>query len=89
MCARRGLTGCGAAATDSSKKFDGEKRTVAKVVEDLETAGRKKDEKKICTELLSRTLLATLKKQGTNCTTAVKEALDDADAFDLKVQRSR
>jgi hypothetical protein len=78
--------GCGAAATDSSKKFSGEKRTVARVVENLEKAGRDGKQKQICGELLSDTLLAALKKQGTVCVTAVKEALDDTDSFDLKVK---
>jgi len=80
------IAGCGAAARDSSKSFNGEERTVARVMEDLEKAGRDGDEKKICTKLLSKTLLAALKKQGTNCTTAVKEAIEDTDSFDLKVQ---
>ncbi|MDX6689426.1 MAG: hypothetical protein QOG15_883 [Solirubrobacteraceae bacterium] len=78
--------GCGAGSTDSSKGFSGEKRTVAKAVENFEQASRDGNEKRICTELLSGTLLAALKKQGTNCTTAVKEALKDTDSFDLKVK---
>jgi hypothetical protein len=80
------VVGCGGAASDSSKSFDGEKREVARTVEDLEKAGRDKSEKKICGELFSERLLASLKKQGTNCTTAVKEALEDTDSFDLKVE---
>lgn len=80
------VVGCGGAASDSSKSFDGEKRTVARTVEDLEKAGKDREEKKICGELFSKSLLAALKKQGTNCPTAVKEALKDTDSFDLKVQ---
>jgi len=80
------MGGCGGGATDSSKDFDGEERAVARTVEDLEEAGRDGAEDDICTTLFSETLLAALKKQGTNCTTAVKEALEDTDAFDLKVE---
>ncbi|MGH2841867.1 MAG: hypothetical protein ACRDKY_13680, partial [Solirubrobacteraceae bacterium] len=80
------VAGCGAGATDSSKKFNGEERAVARAVEDLEKAGRDREEKTICSKLLADTLLDALKKQGTNCTTAVKEALEDTDSFDLKVQ---
>jgi hypothetical protein len=78
--------GCGAGSSDSSKSFNGEKRVVAKVIENLEKDGRDGKEKKICGELLSDTLLKALKKQGTKCTTAVKEALDDTNSFDLKVE---
>ena len=80
------LAGCGAAAKDSSKDFKGDERAVAAVVEDLETTARKDDEAKICTKLLTPALLGTLAKQGTNCKTAVREALKDADSFDLQVE---
>ncbi len=80
------VAGCGAGASDSSKSFDGEKRAVARVVEDLENAGQDRSERKICAELLADSLLEVLKKQGTNCTTAVKEALEDTDSFDLEVE---
>ncbi|MBW3653751.1 MAG: nuclear transport factor 2 family protein, partial [Actinobacteria bacterium] len=39
-----------------------------------------------CTTLLSERLLATLKEQGTNCTTAVREAFNDASSTDLTVE---
>ncbi len=80
------VAGCGASASDSSKNFDGQERSVARTIEDLEKAGRDGAEGTVCTKLFSETLLAALKKQGTNCTTAVKEALEDTDAFDLKVE---
>jgi hypothetical protein len=80
------VTGCGAGASDSSKDFKGDKRAAARTVEDLEKAGADKKDKKICTELFSTSLLAALKKEGTNCRTAVKEALEDTDSFELKVE---
>ena len=80
------VTGCGAAASDSSKSFDGEERAVARAVEDLEQAGRDGSEKRVCSELLAASLLTALEKQGTTCTTAVKEALQDTDSFDLDVE---
>jgi hypothetical protein len=78
--------GCGAGETDSSKSFDGQERAVARAVEDLEKAGRDGKEREICSQLLSERLLAAVRKQGTNCVTAVKEALEDTDSFDLEVE---
>jgi hypothetical protein len=81
------ISGCGAAAKDSAKSFKGEQAAVAGVVEDLETAARKNKPDTVCTKLLSAKRLATLKQQGTNCKTAVKEAFEDADSFDLTVDK--
>jgi len=79
------VSGCGATAQDSAKEFKGEEKQVAATVERLETDARADKAGSVCTVLLSDALLATLKKQGTTCTTAVKDAIDDADSFDLTV----
>ncbi len=80
------LAGCGAASQDSAKEFEGEERVVAVTVEDLEDAARRDQPARICERLLARTLVQRLRRAGTNCRTAVNEALDDADAFDLTVE---
>ena len=77
--------GCGGTSSDSDKSFKGEEQKVAATVEGLEDAARSDEPGKVCQSLLSGALLATLKKQGTNCTTAVKDAIADADSFDLAV----
>jgi hypothetical protein len=77
--------GCGGAPRDSAKSFKGEDQKVAAVVEQLEKAARADKPGTVCTTLLSATLLATLKKLGTTCTTGVKDAFADADSFDLTV----
>ncbi len=79
------VSGCGSVAQDSAKEFKGEEQNVAATVERLEAAARADEPGRVCTSLLSGALLATLKKQGTNCTTAVKDAIADADSFDLTV----
>ncbi len=81
------MSGCGAAAKDSAKSFKGEQAAVASAVEDLESAARKNKPDTVCSKLLSDKRLATLKQQGTNCKTAVKEAFQDADSFDLTVDK--
>jgi hypothetical protein len=78
-------TGCGGAPRDSAKSFKGEQQKVASVVEQLEKAARADKPGTVCTTLLSDSLLATLKKLGTTCTTGVKDAFADADSFDLTV----
>jgi hypothetical protein len=80
-----GLSACGAAPRDSAKDFSGAKRDVATTVEDVEDAAGKDDVNRLCTKLLSDDLLAALKKQGTNCATAVKQAFKNADSTDLTV----
>jgi len=78
--------GCGgASAGDSAKDFKGQEQDVAKTIEDLEKAAVDDDAAKVCKQLLSDSLLAALRKKGTNCTTGVKEAFDDADSVELEV----
>jgi hypothetical protein len=79
------VAGCGDTPRDSDKSFKGDEQKVAATVEGLEEAARADKPGRVCTTLLSGALLATLKKQGTTCTTAVKDAISDADSFDLTV----
>jgi hypothetical protein len=80
------LAGCGGAAPrDSAKSFKGDKAKVAAPVEALEQAARDHKPQTVCSRLLTARLLAQLNAQGTNCTTAVKDAFDDADSVDLTV----
>src|SRR3954447_10744740 len=78
--------GCGAAQTNSSSKFKGEQGQVAKVVDDLSSAGQHKDAAKICKNILSTSLVAQLKAAGGDCQQEMKKAIDDADTYDLQVQ---
>lgn len=71
---------------DSAKDFDGEERVVAVAVEDLEDAARRDEPARICSRLLADSLVGRLRRAGTNCRTAVDEALDDADVLDLTVE---
>ena len=79
------LTACGAAPRDSAKEFKGAERGVAATVEELESAARDDDPEAVCSKLLAERLLATLRQQGTRCTTAVRQAFQDADSLDLTV----
>ena len=81
------LSACGSGAPrDSAEDFGGQERAVADAVEAMETAARDDDPTELCTKLLSERLLSTLEQQGTNCTTAVRDAFEDASSKDLTVE---
>jgi hypothetical protein len=79
------VAGCGATPRDSAQDFKGDERAVAAVVERVEKAARDDKPEVVCTQLLSPKLLETLRKQGTNCKTGVKESFRDADSLDITV----
>jgi hypothetical protein len=80
------LSACGAAAPrDSAEDFSGDERAVAAAVEGIEEAARENDSDRLCTKLLAEQLLAAVKREGTNCVTAVKDAFKDASSKDLTV----
>ncbi|HWI07908.1 MAG TPA: hypothetical protein VNT54_10370 [Solirubrobacteraceae bacterium] len=81
------LAACGSSAPrDSAEEFKGPERAVAAAVEAMETAARDDDAAAMCTKLLSERLLSALERQGTNCTTAVREAFEDASSKELTVE---
>ena len=81
-------TGCGTAGSNSSTDFTGVKKDVANAVEDLESAARSSDQGKICRDLLATSLIDAIRSGagGKSCTSAVSDALDDADTFDMTVK---
>jgi putative aminopeptidase FrvX len=83
-----GVAGCtSTTGSSSSSKFTGAQGQVAKVVSDLSQAGQRKDAQKICTQILSQALVRQLSDAGTSCQAEMKKAIDDADDYDLNVQR--
>lgn len=81
------LSACGSTQPrDSAENFSGADKAVAATVESMETAAREDDPERLCTQLLSPKLLETLKRQGTNCATAVREAFKDASSVELTVK---
>ena len=82
-----GVAGCTSTGAGSSSKFTGAQGQVASVVSDLQTAGQRKDAQKICTQILSQELVRQLSDAGTSCQAEMKKAIDDADDYDLNVQR--
>jgi hypothetical protein len=83
------LGACGQTQQKSSVgDFKGDERAVAQAVEDLQSAGQSHDGNKICEQLLARELVRTIEQaSGGNCRKVVDDALQDADAFGLTVQK--
>src|SRR5712671_54861 len=83
-----GLAACGASNKNSAGGFTGEKKTIAQVVERLQSEGRKRNASAICTNLLAPALVqkiaATSKR---TCASVLKDALNDADSFELQVKK--
>src|SRR3954453_7376183 len=69
-----------------AKKFQGTERDVAKAIDDFSSAAQRKNEAKICSELLTKEFAQSLRSAGTDCETEVSDALADADDFDLSVK---
>jgi hypothetical protein len=81
------LTSGGCAASNSSaKNFQGTERDVANAIDDLGSAGRTKNEGKICTELLTRELADRMKAAGSTCEQEISDAMSDSDDYDLSVK---
>jgi hypothetical protein len=88
LVAALGVAGCSTTGSSSSStKFTGAQGDVAKVVSDLQQDGQRKDANKICAQILSRKLVDELSQAGTSCEQEMKKAIQDADDFDLNVQK--
>jgi hypothetical protein len=85
------LGACGQSSKDSAKDFTGEQKAVAQTIEDLQIQGSKRTSdsaRKICSDLLAPALAARIKQASSRpCDAVVKDALGDADAFELQVEK--
>jgi hypothetical protein len=82
------LSACGQTDKDSASDFKGEQKAVAQTVEDFQKASRKRDQDKICQDILAPDLVSKIKtaSKGT-CQDALKDALRDVDSFELDVKK--
>ena len=88
LLATLALAGCGAQQTDAGvDRFRGEERKVAQVVEDLSTAAEAKDSAEICGRLLAKQVVDRIAAGAQDCEQEIETSLDDADGYDLTVQR--
>jgi hypothetical protein len=85
LLATLALSACGT-TTSSNTKFTGAAKDVADQIDKLATAGRRGDAKTICDDILASQLLTQLKTAGGNCESEMKDAIRDANDFDLNVR---
>jgi hypothetical protein len=85
------LGACGQSSKDSAKDFQGDQKAVAQAIEELQTQGSKRSSdsaRKICSDLLAPALVARISQASSKpCDAVIKDALGDADAFELQVKK--
>jgi hypothetical protein len=79
------FAGC-TSTPSSSSSFEGDKKAVADVVGELESASQRRQADKICSELLARSVLDALKAAGGDCVREIDKAVSDVDDPTLEVQ---
>ena len=80
------FAGCGSEPS-SAGKFQGEQQAVAEVVEDIQRAAERGEAAKLCRDLIARALREKIASGGINCDKEMEKAVEDADAFELEVQK--
>jgi hypothetical protein len=81
------VSACGTAPAKQEGKFKNtDQAAIAKLVDDLASAGRAGNAKKICTDILAKQLVDELKSAGGDCETEMDRAISDAQDFDLRVK---
>jgi hypothetical protein len=81
------LAGCGATTTNNAGDFQGDKKAIAQVVDDLQKAAKgRADTKEICNTIFAKTVADQLKQGSDDCQDAVRRQLKDASDFDVSVK---
>ncbi|MBE2317245.1 hypothetical protein DVA67_014785 [Solirubrobacter sp. CPCC 204708] len=77
--------GCGAAGETQESRFTGDQAEVAQVVDNLAAAGRARDARTICADILAPQLLRDIRAADGDCVSEMDRAIRDASDFDLQV----
>ena len=80
------LAGCGGESS-SAENFEGDQRAVADAVEQIQTAGERRDAEGLCRDLVAKALRDKLGDAGSSCDKEMEKAVKDADGFDLTVEK--
>ena len=78
------LTGCASTST-SSTKYTGAAADVDKAINDLHTAGQRKDSAKLCSQILAGAIVTKLGGSA-KCQDAMDKLIADADEFTMDVR---
>ena len=80
------LGGCAAQGPTSAGDFKGDKRAVASVVDDIQSAGRSGNPDKVCNDILTTEFANRFKTGNTSCVDEIEDAMRDVNDYDLEVQ---
>lgn len=86
------LAGCAQSTQRSTGNLQGTQKQVAQAIDDVATAAKRGDARKICDSYLSAdvkaqlTRLARTSRRGTDCADQLKDSIRDADSFDVLVE---
>ena len=82
------LAGCGASTSNNTSDFQGDKKAVAQVIDDLEKAskGTNPDTKEICNTIFAKAVADQLRQGDQDCQDAVKRQLKDSSDSDISVK---
>jgi hypothetical protein len=79
------LGGCTAAGSSSAGDFTGAESDVAKVVDDLQSAGRSGSPDKVCNDIFTKELADKFAAGNSTCVDEVEKAMRDVSDFNLDV----
>ena len=80
--------GCGQTTKKSAVNFQGDQKAVAQAIDDLQSAGNKRDGNKICGQLLAPALVQRIQQVSkATCASALDDRLRDVDTFEMTVQK--
>lgn len=79
---------CGGEDGPNAKRFDGESKDIAAVIDDLQSAARAGEPERICDEVFARSLAKEINETGTKCPERVR-ALLVSDKASFKVDGVR
>ncbi len=79
-----GFAACG--STNSVSGFKGEQHAAAQAVSNLQTYATARDEQKICTNLLAKSVVARLELVKGGCKQAMNKQLGEIDSFEVTVE---
>ncbi len=80
-----GVSAC--ASTSSVSSFKGEEHAVAQAIADLQSYGTAGEAQKICSDLLSRAVVARLSSSRGGCKQALKGQLSQVDTPEVRVEK--
>jgi preprotein translocase subunit SecF len=81
------LAGCGSTTSNNAGDFQGDKKSIAQVVDDLQKAAKgRPDTKEICNTIFAKAVAQKLQQGSDDCQDAVTRQLKDASDFDISVK---